>query len=117
MGGVGDRHLLELVVEALALGDLERLTEPFVVWAETQEPADQRLVGAVPLPGPRKGAVELKKPALGGSTDQAAREKPEPASTGGVRRGRADHHGSDYVEKGDHALNLRGVVAFWETAN
>jgi hypothetical protein len=102
MGGVGNRHLLELVVEALALGDLESVTEPFVVRAEAKEPANQRLVGAVTFTGPRKGAVELKKPALRGSTDQAAREKSEPARTCGVGGGGTNHHGSDYVEERDH---------------
>src|SRR5258705_5666542 len=103
MRGIRYRSLLELVVEALALGDLERLTKPLVVGTETKQPADQRLVGAVPFTGPGKGAVKLKESPLGSSAYQPARQQAQSAGTGCVRRRGADHHGADNVKQRDHA--------------
>ena len=75
MRGVGDRRLLELVVETFALGDLERFTEPLVVGAEAEQSTDERLVGAMAFAGPRKGAVQLEKSGLGGPTEETSSEQ------------------------------------------
>jgi hypothetical protein len=99
MRGVGDRHLLEFVVEPFALGDLERFTDPFVVGAEAKQSAHERLVSAVAFPGARKGAVELKESALRSAADEAAREKSEAARASRVGGRGTDHHGSDYVKQ------------------
>jgi hypothetical protein len=98
VGGVGDGHLLEFVIEAFALSDLERFTEPLIVGAEAEQTADEGFVSAMSFTSTRKGAMQLEESGLRGSTEQTSGEQPEPARAGGVRRGRADHYRADYIE-------------------
>jgi len=104
-GGVGDRHLPRTCSRGPSRSaDLERITKPFVVGTgRPSSPPTSALSRAVTSAGPRKGTVKLKEPSRGVSPNQAAGEKPEPASTGGVRGGGPTITGSDYVEQGDHA--------------
>ena len=84
-----ERRLLELVVEPVALGDLQRGANAVVVWAKAHQAGDDRFVGAMPFTGARERAVELDLRALRRSANEAAREKPEAARAGGVRARRA----------------------------
>jgi hypothetical protein len=59
VGSVGDGGFLEFVVQALSLGDLKGIAETLVIGAKTEQPAHQRLVGAMTFARPRKGSVEL----------------------------------------------------------
>jgi hypothetical protein len=102
--GIGDSGFLEAVVEAFAFSDLERCAQPLIVWAKTKKTTHQRFIGAVAFAGPRKGAVKLEDCGLGSAADQAPREQTEPAGAGGMRGGRADHYGADYVEQTDHSI-------------
>ena len=47
-------RLLELVVQAFLLGDLEGRSQTLIVGAETHQAADDCLIGAVALAGARK---------------------------------------------------------------
>src|ERR1039458_3113628 len=67
-----------------------------------QSSAGERLVGAVTFTGPGERSVQLESRFLRSAADEAAREQPEPAGAGGVAAARADHHGADDVEEGDH---------------
>src|SRR4051794_39191725 len=110
MRGVGNRRLLELVGETLALSDLERFTEAFIVRPETQESANERLVSAMAFAGPRKGAVQLEEAGLRSSADETAREKTEAAGSCGVRGRGTDHHRADNVQETHHLSWLLRLV-------
>jgi len=101
-GLVTKRGLLKSVVEAFALHDREGVAEAFVVGAEPEEPTDDRLIGAVALPGAGEGAVELDERLLRGAGHQVAGDPPEATRAGRVAGGGAHHHGADDIEEGDH---------------
>jgi len=103
---VGNGGLLELVVQAFALGDLEGIADPFVIRPESQQARDEGFVGAVAFTGARKGAVELEDSGLRGPAHQATGQKAEAAGAGGVGGGGADHYGADYVQQAYHPFLL-----------
>ena len=67
-------RLLEAVLEALALGDSQRVAEALVVRPEAHQPADDRLVGPVPLTSPGERAMELDPGTVRRAADETARE-------------------------------------------
>src|ERR1035437_2423344 len=99
---LAERRLLEAILEPFALGDLECGANAFVVGAKAHEAAGDRLVGAVSLAGPGKRTVQFDPDFFRCAAHEATREQAEPAGTGGVAAARADHHGADDVEEGDH---------------
>jgi len=106
---VGNRRLLEFVVETLALGDLKSVAKALVIGAKTKQSADQRLVSAVAFTRSRKGAVELKEPGLRRSADEAAREETEPARSGSVRGGRSDHDRANDIKQTYHVSRASNI--------
>jgi len=78
---LAERRLLEAVVEPFLLHDLQRLAEPLIVRAKAEEPADDRLVGAMAFAGPREGAVQLDEGPLGGARDEIVRDESQPAGS------------------------------------
>src|SRR5688572_24851376 len=99
---VGERCLLEDVVEPLALRDLERIAEALVVRTEAHQAAGDRLVGAVPLTRAGERAVQLDACPLWGASDEISRQESQSARARRVRRRRADHDRADDVEERDH---------------
>ena len=97
-----ERRLLEGVVQSFALHDVERGAEAFVVGPEAHQPADDRLVGAVPFAGAREGAVEFDAGRLRRAAHQAAGEEPQSAGARRVGGRGPDHDRADDVEEGDH---------------
>ena len=83
-GLVAERRLLEAEIEPLALHDRERVAEPFIIGAEAEEAADDRLVRAVPLAGAGEGPVQFDQRLLGGPGHEVPRDEAETTRAGGV---------------------------------
>src|SRR5881394_3871958 len=92
-------RLLEDVVEAFALGDSQCVANAFVIRTEPHQASHDGLVGAMSLAGASEGAVQLDARSLRRSTHETTRKQSEPACSCCVRRGWADHDGTDDIEQ------------------
>ena len=92
-------RLLEAIVEAFALRDLQSGAQSLVVGAKTHEPSNDRFVGAVSFPGAGERAMELDARTFGSAAHETSRQQSKTAGARGMRAGRADHDGPDDVEK------------------
>ena len=97
-----DRRLLDVIGEAFALGDIERIAEPFIVGTKSKKPAHERLIRAVPFPGTGERAVQLQLGMLRSPAGQRAAQQTDATRARGMRGRRADHDRADNVEKRNH---------------